>query len=168
MNKWYFSFFRHIIGCLVYSVIIILLLNMFSRKCFLRLIIQLHIGEDYIAQLRLICDKLGRPSEKDLDFVTSERAKRFMLSLPQNPMKPLSTLFPGHADDHQAIDLVLKMLIFHPTQRISIDAALEHPFLASLHNPEDEPVANFTFTFDFEHEELTRERIQELIWDEMR
>jgi len=32
-------------------------------------------GEDYIAQLRLICDKLGRPSEKDLDFVTSERAK---------------------------------------------------------------------------------------------
>jgi len=32
-------------------------------------------GEDYIAQLRLICDKLGRPSEKDLDFVTSERAR---------------------------------------------------------------------------------------------
>lgn len=38
-------------------------------------------GEDYIAQLRLICEKIGRPSEKDLDFVTSERARRFMASL---------------------------------------------------------------------------------------
>jgi serine/threonine protein kinase len=34
-------------------------------------------GEDYIAQLRLICDKLGRPSDKELDFVTSERARRY-------------------------------------------------------------------------------------------
>ena len=91
-----------------------------------------------------------------------------MLSLPPNQMKPLSQLFPGHAEDHQAIDLVLKMLTFHPTQRITIEKALEHPFLQSLHNPEDEPVANFTFSFDFEHEELTRERIQELIWEEMR
>ena len=38
-------------------------------------------GEDYIAQLRLICEKIGRPAEKDLDFVTSERARRFMASL---------------------------------------------------------------------------------------
>ena len=91
-----------------------------------------------------------------------------MLSLPQNQMKPVSQLFPGHAEDHQAIDLVLKMLIFHPTQRFTIEKALEHPFLQSLHNPDDEPVANFTFSFDFEHEELTRERIQELIWEEMR
>lgn len=37
-------------------------------------------GEDYIAQLRLICDKLGRPSEKDLDFVTSERARYWCIS----------------------------------------------------------------------------------------
>ena len=106
-------------------------------------------GEDYIAQLRLICDKLGRPSEKDLDFVTSERAKKFMLSLPQNPMKPHSQLFPGHAEDHQAIDLVLKLLNFHPTQRFTIEQALEHPFLSSLHTPDDEPLADFTFSFDF-------------------
>jgi serine/threonine protein kinase len=39
-------------------------------------------GTDYIAQLRLICEKLGRPSVEELDFVTSERAKAFMLDLP--------------------------------------------------------------------------------------
>ena len=48
-------------------------------------------GEDYIAQLRLICEKIGRPSEKDLDFVTSERARRFMASL-QNKVLVLSIL----------------------------------------------------------------------------
>jgi serine/threonine protein kinase len=85
-----------------------------------------------------------------------------------NGMKPLEQLFPGHAEDHQAIDLVLKMLEFHPNRRISIEKALEHPFLSSLHNPEDEPVANFTFTFDFENEELSKERIQELMWEETR
>ena len=28
-------------------------------------------GEDYIAQLRLICDKLGRPDDEDLDFIVT-------------------------------------------------------------------------------------------------
>jgi serine/threonine protein kinase len=125
-------------------------------------------GEDYLAQLRLICEKMGRPSEADLDFVTSERAKRFMLSLPKNAPKNLGEMFPAHKGESQALDLLVKMLTFHPEKRLSIEKALAHPFLASLHNPEDEPSANFTFSFEFENEELTRERIQELIWAETR
>jgi serine/threonine protein kinase len=80
----------------------------------------------------------------------------------------MGTLFPAHKDNADALDLVCKMLDFHPVSRISVDTALQHPFLASLHNPEDEPVADFTFSFDFENEELSRERIQELIWEEIR
>lgn len=125
-------------------------------------------GEDYIAQLRLICDKLGRPTEENLDFVSSERAKKFMLSLPATNIKPTAQLFPGNTENVHAIDLVLKMLEFHPSHRLSTEKALEHPFLQSLHNADDEPNANFTFSFDFEDEELDRERIQELMWDEMR
>lgn len=125
-------------------------------------------GEDYIAQLRLICEKLGRPSESSLDFVTSERAKRFMTSLPQNEPKPMSQLFPAHQDATDGLNLLVKMLAFHPNHRITIEKALEHPFLSTLHNPEDEPSADFTFSFDFENEELPRERVQELIWEEMR
>ena len=90
-----------------------------------------------------------------------------MLSLPMNPMKPLNQLFPTHSENHQALDLVVKMLEFHPLHRISTEKAIEHPFLQSLHNA-DEPVADFTFTFDFENEELGKERIQELMWEEMR
>lgn len=125
-------------------------------------------GEDYIAQLRLICDKLGRPNEEDLEFVTSERARRFIASLPNKPPVPLTEVFPQHSGETDALDLLRRMLEFHPDRRISIERALEHPFLASLHNPDDEPSASFTFSFDFENEELPRERVQELIWAEVR
>lgn len=125
-------------------------------------------GEDYIAQLRLICDKLGRPSDKDLDFVTSERARKFMLSLPDKPPVPLADLFPAHRNENDALDLLRKMLEIHPRRRISLEKALEHPFLESLHNPDDEPVHEHTFSFEFENEDLSRERIQQLIWEETR
>jgi serine/threonine protein kinase len=125
-------------------------------------------GEDYIAQLRLICEKLGRPSDETLNFVTSERAKKFMISLPKKAAVPMVDLFPVHKEEHEALDLLSKMLSFDPSSRISIDNALEHPFLTSLHNADDEPVADFTFSFDFENEELSREKVRELIWDELR
>ena len=125
-------------------------------------------GDDYIAQLRLICEKLGRPDDEHLEFVTSERARRFISSLPNKPPLPLSEMFPAHSGETDALDLLRRMLEFHPNRRITIDRALAHPFLASLHNPEDEPVANFTFSFDFENEDLSREKVQELIWHEVR
>ena len=125
-------------------------------------------GEDYIAQLRLICDKLGRPSMDDLDFVTSERAKKFMTTLPEKPPVASEDFIPSQRDQKEAIDLLIKMLGFNPDKRITIEKSLEHPFLTSLHNCDDEPVANFTFSFEFENEELSRERVQELIWDEIR
>ena len=37
-------------------------------------------GDDYIHQLQLISDTLGTPSDEELAFVTSDKAKRFMKS----------------------------------------------------------------------------------------
>jgi serine/threonine protein kinase len=70
--------------------------------------------------------------------------------------------------DKSKSDLLKKMLEFHPNNRISIIKALEHPFLASLHNADDEPSAGFTFSFAFENEDLSRERVQELMWEELK
>ena len=125
-------------------------------------------GEDYIAQLRLICDKLGRPSEKDLDFVTSERARRFMNSLPNKPPPSFSEMFSAHKDEKDALNLLKRMLEIHPKKRITVEQALQHPFLESLHSPDDEPTTNSNFSFEFENEELSRERVQALIWEEIR
>jgi serine/threonine protein kinase len=49
-----------------------------------------------------------------------------------------------------ALDLLERMLVFDPYGRISASNALTAPYLASYHDPTDEPVAKDTFdeTFD--------------------
>lgn len=123
-------------------------------------------GDDYIHQLQIICEKLGTPSEDELHFVTSEKARRFMKNQPMKPGIPFAKIFPTAKP--AAIDLLEKMLVFDPAKRISVEEALDHPYLESLHNVEDEPVAEKHFSFDFEKEDLTKLRLQELIYEEIR
>ncbi len=43
-----------------------------------------------------------------------------------------------------------RMLAFDPSSRISVDKALEHPYLHIWHDASDEPDCPTTFNFDFE------------------
>jgi len=122
-------------------------------------------GDDYIHQLRIISDILGTPSDEDLDFVRSERARAFMKKQAHKPKVPFSTLYTGA--NPEALDLLEKMLQFHPKKRITIAEALRHPYMASLHNPDDEPDADSVFDFSFEDAALTKATLQKLIWDEV-
>jgi serine/threonine protein kinase len=122
-------------------------------------------GDDYIHQLQIICDKLGRPKEGDLGFVTSEKARRFIKGLPESQVKPMEQVFPKATG--ASLDLLVRMLQFNPSKRISVDEALAHPFMESLHSEEDEPEADFMFSFEFEKQELTKRRLQELMWEEI-
>ena len=63
------------------------------------------------------------------------------------------------------------MLAFSPRKRITVEDALAHPYLESYHDPEDEPTAapldpSF-FDADFSRVPLSRERLKELIYDEI-
>ena len=46
------------------------------------------------------------------------------------PPKPLHDAYPGAPQ--AALDLLSQMLCFSPERRISVDAALAHPFLAEV------------------------------------
>uniref|UniRef100_A0A7S2YQ03 Protein kinase domain-containing protein n=1 Tax=Entomoneis paludosa TaxID=265537 RepID=A0A7S2YQ03_9STRA len=124
-------------------------------------------GEDYIDQLTIITEKLGKMPDADLDFVTSEKAKRFMKKLPNRPPKHFSVVFPGTPND--ALDVMRQMMQVHPDKRISVNAALQHGFFEPLHNPQDEPVGTSSFDFSFESgpQKLNRLKLQELIWKEV-
>lgn len=122
-------------------------------------------GDDYIDQLTLIMEKLGKLPEREMDFITSEKAKRFIRKLPDKIPVPLKRQFPDASD--QAIDLLKGMLQINPKRRITVEKALAHPFFESLHNPADEPIAHAPFDFSFEDEKLHRVRLQELIWEEV-
>ena len=49
-----------------------------------------------------------------------------------------------------ALDLLERLLAFDPAQRITVEDALEHPYLAIWHDPNDEPDAPAQFDFGFE------------------
>ena len=55
------------------------------------------------------------------------------------------------------------MLYFH---LFTVDDALSHPYLSSLHDINDEPVGPRPFSFDFEQPSCTEEHIKDLIWRE--
>ena len=109
-------------------------------------------GEDYINQLTLISEKIGKPKAEELMFVTSDKAKRFMSRLEDTPKRGLGSYFPKATPE--AIDLLTQMLKIDPSRRCDVSAALAHPYLSALHNLEDEPEAGFDFDFTFEDEEL--------------
>ena len=57
------------------------------------------------------------------------------------------------------------MLEFNPKRRITVEAALKHPYFASLHDPDDEPVTDAQMDFAFEREDLTVDKVKAMIAD---
>lgn len=45
-------------------------------------------------------------------------------------------MFPGASED--AIDLIKKLLCFNPRNRLTVEQALEHPYVKDFHCPEEE------------------------------
>ncbi|RYR65505.1 hypothetical protein Ahy_A03g011434 isoform A [Arachis hypogaea] len=120
-------------------------------------------GRDHVHQLRLLMELIGTPSEADLGFL-NENAKRYIRQLPLYRRQSFQEKFPQVHP--AAIDLVEKMLTFDPRQRITVEDALAHPYLTSLHDISDEPVCMTPFNFDFEQHALTEEQMKELIYRE--
>lgn len=101
-------------------------------------------GRDYINQLNLQLRVLGTPSNEDLKHVTNAHALRYVRSMADMPGISLASLYPKA--NPLAIDLLEKMLVFVPEKRISVKEALEHPYLAQLHDVMDEPTYANTFS----------------------
>ncbi|GLJ18521.1 hypothetical protein SUGI_0329210 [Cryptomeria japonica] len=121
-------------------------------------------GRDHVHQLRLLTELIGTPTEADLGFVRSDNARRFIRQMHQYPRQSFAEKFP-HIHP-SAIDLCEKMLTFDPTQRITVEDALAHPYLATLHDVSDEPACSMPFSFESEYNNLTEEQMKELIYRE--
>ncbi|KAJ4904973.1 Mitogen-activated protein kinase 10 [Raphanus sativus] len=120
-------------------------------------------GRDFVHQLHLILELLGSPSEEELGSL-SENAKQYLRQLPYHSRQSFFVRFPNVP--YQALDLIVRMLKFDPRQRISVEDALDHPYLAELHEFTDEPVCLTPFNFDLEDQPFTVEEIKELIYRE--
>jgi serine/threonine protein kinase len=122
-------------------------------------------GDDYIKQMNLIFKVLGTPSKEDMKFITNEKALEYIKSLKKQPKFAFDKIYKDA--NPLALDLLEKMLVFNPHKRISVDEALAHPYLKSLHNPNTETECKEAFDFEFEKTEMTKEVIQEFMWKEI-
>ncbi|KAF9678271.1 hypothetical protein SADUNF_Sadunf07G0017500 [Salix dunnii] len=121
-------------------------------------------GTECLNQLKLIISVLGSQNDTDLKFIDNPKARRYIKTLPYARGIHLSHLYP-HADP-LAIDLLLRMLVFDPTKRISVTEALLHPYMSGLYDPRHDPPAQLPINLDMD-ENVGEHMIREMIWDEM-
>jgi mitogen-activated protein kinase 1/3 len=153
--------------------------DMWSVGCiFAELILRKPIfqGEDSIYcflllvthQIELIIDLIGTPSMEEIYQISTTKTREIVFNFGNNEPKKFQDVF--HDFNPLALDLLSKMLVFNPQKRITVEEALEHPFMKELHVPDDEPTSEPVSKFDFlfeEDEDNSVEDIKSLILDEV-
>lgn len=86
------------------------------------------------------------------------QARRYIRQMGYKARVAFQQLYPNAPP--LATDLLVRMLAFDPSKRCTVEEALAHPYLASLHDPEEEPGCDAIFNFDFEHFELQKDTFQ--------
>ncbi len=87
-------------------------------------------------QLGLVLDVLGTPANDEIASIPNPQTRDFLKAQAKRKPKPLEMLFKDASP--QALDLLGKLLMFDASKRITIEEALDHPYLAELHFPSDE------------------------------
>jgi serine/threonine protein kinase len=127
-------------------------------------------GKDPKHQLKVIIEKLGSPSESDMDFIDSEAVLKAIREIGFREKVDLKTYFPKATQD--ALDILGLMLHFDPRQRCTVEEALDHAFMKPLRQEGDDPACKTPFNFDFEKEyedtgeEIPQAKLQELMHKE--
>jgi mitogen-activated protein kinase 15 len=96
-------------------------------------------GNSTIDQLERVVSLTGPPSASDVASMRSEFAQSMIAGLTYcHPRLSLKQKLPTADDD--TVDFIEKMLVFNPDNRLTVIAALDHPFVAKFHNEEEEAV----------------------------
>lgn len=81
-------------------------------------------------QLELIFDLIGSPDERDVSFVTDEKARLYLSKFKTRRPADLSKKFPSC--DPEGLKLITEMLQFNPFFRPSIESILKHPYFSKV------------------------------------
>ena len=120
-------------------------------------------GDNFLDQIQKIISVLGSPSESDLEFINKNNIKDFVNRLAKRTSQSFSIMFRNA--NPVAVDLLEKMLTFSPKKRYTVEQCIAHPYFEGLHDPDQEPTANTQFDYSFDEGELTKEKMQIMIYE---
>jgi p38 MAP kinase len=126
-------------------------------------------GSDYSEHIKRIIEFVGTPGDAYMQGITNTSARNYLSSLPSYPKKDFEAFerfFVGA--DPNAVDLLLRLLDMDPDKRPTAAEALDHPYLAKYHDPEDEPECDRRYDDSFENMELDVEGWRKLVFDEIK
>jgi p38 MAP kinase len=130
-------------------------------------------GSNFIEQLAAIAEKLGRPPAAFVGAISNEDVRAFTMSLPEQPSQPLPAYFTANNSvgfgpiNPQAIDLVAKLLVYDPGDRLKARDALDHPYFVDIRDEATETRSQVKFDESFEHMNLNVRGWRELFMMEL-
>ncbi|TYZ59700.1 hypothetical protein PybrP1_007917 [[Pythium] brassicae (nom. inval.)] len=119
---------------------------------------------DKLDQLNVIFTVIGTPNEEDIGALGE--VKQYLRKLPKKEARDFREMYPGAPAD--ALDLLKQMLSFNPECRISVDRALDHPFLQAVRRTQSETVEAKPFGMEFENVPLNKDALKARIFDEIK
>nr|NP_001071750.1 c-jun N-terminal kinase [Ciona intestinalis]BAE06525.1 c-jun N-terminal kinase [Ciona intestinalis] len=136
-------------------------------------------GNDHIDQWNKITEQLGTPSE---DFINKLQptVRNYVLNRPFQRGHPIHRLFPdslfpadsesnGRLRSSQARDLLAKMLVVDPIGRITVDDALQHPYIKIWYDPSEvEGPGPKVDGGSIDEVDYSVEKWKEVIWTEVK
>ena len=65
------------------------------------------------------------------------------------------------------IKIIFLFAAFNPMKRLTVEEALQQPYLEEYYDPADEPVAGKPFEYEFEIDDLPTNTLKELVFLEV-
>jgi len=124
-------------------------------------------GSNYMKQLQLILNVLGVPTRQELSWVDNPKAVNWICTL-SGKRVPFQTLFPNYRSK-RGLDFLEKLLVFNPANRMTVQQALEHPFLSksSHYHKKEQTTCKKTFDMSYETPTIEIEDIRTLMYNEI-
>ncbi|CAD8209274.1 unnamed protein product [Paramecium pentaurelia] len=94
-------------------------------------------GTSTINQIERIIELIGKPRQDELDALQAPLAEQVISSIANQKKKSIKQLFASGQDD-DAIDFIRKTLIYNPYKRLTVEQALNHPYVKEFKGTEDE------------------------------
>eukprot|EP01012_Entosiphon_sulcatum_P041967 TRINITY_DN55888_c0_g1_i1.p1 TRINITY_DN55888_c0_g1~~TRINITY_DN55888_c0_g1_i1.p1 ORF type:complete len:413 (-),score=99.99 TRINITY_DN55888_c0_g1_i1:118-1356(-) len=112
--------------------------DMFSFGCVLGELFTLRVlfpGRSHADQLRRIAQLIGSPTDEDIDNYASTSVREVLRRMDHFEPTNLQEALPNAPPE--AVDMLQRLLVYDPKKRLTAMAALEHPFLQDVFDPEE-------------------------------